>query len=144
MLLLRSVGRAIARVTHSARSSQSTASIAGSTIVSFLRFTTFAKMLACDRFSEPIEHPMRWLLPILTLMFLAACGLTWLFRRAGTARVPFNDLRNKRNPRYAAFFKRYLDTFRQVFAERAATRQRAASTGVRAAERTPAASVAGS
>ena len=76
--------------------------------------------------------------------FLAACGLTWLFRRAGTARVPFNDLRNKRNPRSAAFFKRYLDTFRQVFAERAATRQRTASAGVPAAERTPAASVAGS
>ncbi len=53
------------------------------------------------------------LIPIAAL--LAVFALTYAFRYFGWTRVPFNDLNNKRNPRYRDFFQRYCEAFRQVF-----------------------------
>jgi hypothetical protein len=41
--------------------------------------------------------------------------LTYVFRRLGWTRTPFNDLRNKKRPKYKAFFERYCSAFRGVF-----------------------------
>jgi hypothetical protein len=49
--------------------------------------------------------------------FLAACGLTYVIRRLGWTRAPFNDLKNKKNPKYREFFGRYCSAFREVFPE---------------------------
>jgi hypothetical protein len=49
--------------------------------------------------------------------FLAAFALTYMFRQLGWARMPFNDLRNKRNPKCREFFTRYCQEFKEVFSE---------------------------
>jgi hypothetical protein len=45
---------------------------------------------------------------------LAAFALTYALRRFGATRMAFNDLRDKRDPRYRDFFRRYCVTFRDV------------------------------
>jgi hypothetical protein len=54
---------------------------------------------------------------ILIASLLAAAALTYVLRRLGLTRVPFNDLKNKKNPKYREFFNRYCAAFREVFAE---------------------------
>jgi len=56
------------------------------------------------------------LIPIASLVTVFA--LTYVFRRLGWSRVPFNDLRNKKNRRYSEFFERYCAAFREVFSQR--------------------------
>ena len=59
-----------------------------------------------------------WTSPLVPVAsFLAACGLTFLLRRLGWTRAPFNDLKNKKNPKYREFFGRYCAAFREVFSE---------------------------
>ena len=59
-----------------------------------------------------------WRNPLLPIAsFLAACGLTFLLRRFGWTRAPFNDLKNKKDPKYREFFGRYCAAFREVFPE---------------------------
>jgi hypothetical protein len=60
---------------------------------------------------------MNTLVPIASL--IAASAVTYLFRRLGWTRVMFNDLKNKRQPKYREFFGRYCDAFRAVFGQRA-------------------------
>ena len=60
---------------------------------------------------------MNTLVPIASIN--AACAMTYLFRRLGWTRVLFNDLKNKRQPKYREFFGRYCDAFRAVFSQRA-------------------------
>jgi hypothetical protein len=60
---------------------------------------------------------MNTLVPIASI--IAACVLTYAFRQLGWTRVLFNDLKNKRQPKYREFFARYCDAFRQVFGQRA-------------------------
>lgn len=68
------------------------------------------------------HHP---LIPVASL--LVAFALTYVFRKLGWARAPFNDLRNKRSPKYSEFFRRYCDAFKKVFSETdAAIQQRSA------------------
>jgi hypothetical protein len=55
---------------------------------------------------------MNTLIPIGSL--IAVCALTYAFRRLGWTRVLFNDLKNKRLPKYREFFARYCDAFREV------------------------------
>ena len=55
---------------------------------------------------------MNTLIPIASI--IAACALTYAFRRLGWSRVLFNDLKNKRQPKYREFFRRYCDAFREV------------------------------
>jgi hypothetical protein len=55
------------------------------------------------------------LIPVASL--LAVFALTYVFHRLGWTRAPFNDLRNKKSPKYREFFKRYCDAFREVFSE---------------------------
>jgi hypothetical protein len=50
--------------------------------------------------------------------------LTYVFRQLGWTRHFFNDLKNKKNPKYKAFFNRYCDAFREVFFDRFPTGQR--------------------
>jgi hypothetical protein len=52
-----------------------------------------------------------------TLSLVLAGVLTYVLRKLGWSRVPFNDLRTKKSPKYVAFFKRYCDAFKQVFAD---------------------------
>ena len=59
---------------------------------------------------------MNTLVPIASI--IAACAMTYLFRRLGWTRVLFNDLKNKRQPKYREFFGRYCDAFREVFGQR--------------------------
>jgi hypothetical protein len=61
---------------------------------------------------------MNALVPIASIV--AACALTYAFRRLGWTRVLFNDLKNKRQPKYREFFGRYCDAFREVFGQRRA------------------------
>ena len=61
---------------------------------------------------------MNALVPIASM--IAAGALTYAFRRLGWTRVMFNDLKNKRQPKYREFFARYCDAFREVFGRRAA------------------------
>jgi hypothetical protein len=57
--------------------------------------------------------------PIVPIASIAAVfALTYVFRQLGWTRAPFNDLRNKKQPKYKEFFKRYCDAFRDVFSER--------------------------
>jgi hypothetical protein len=55
------------------------------------------------------------LIPIAAALVVFA--LTYVFHRLGWTRAPFNDLRNKRRPKYREFFKRYCDAFKEVFSE---------------------------
>ena len=56
--------------------------------------------------------------PVIPIASMAAVlGLTYVFRQLGWTRAPFNDLKNKRLPKYKEFFKRYCASFRDVFAE---------------------------
>ena len=45
---------------------------------------------------------------------LAVFALTYVFRRLGWTRAPFNDLKNKKDQKYQMFFKRYCDEFRKA------------------------------
>ena len=65
------------------------------------------------------------LIPIASALVVFA--LTYVFHRLGWTRAPFNDLRNKRQPKYREFFKRYCDAFKEVFWEAdSPTRRRSA------------------
>jgi hypothetical protein len=55
------------------------------------------------------------LIPIASL--LVAFVLTYGFHQLGWTRAPFNDLANKKTPRYREFFRRYCETFKEVFSE---------------------------
>ena len=55
------------------------------------------------------------LIPIASALVVFA--LTYVFHRLGWTRAPFNDLRNKKRPKYKEFFKRYCDAFRDVFSQ---------------------------
>jgi hypothetical protein len=59
--------------------------------------------------------PTPWI-PVAALAVVFA--LTYVFHRLGWTRAPFNDLKNKQNPKYREFFKRYCAGFKEVFAER--------------------------
>jgi hypothetical protein len=59
--------------------------------------------------------PTPWI-PVASLTLVSA--LTYVFHRLGWTRAPFNDLKNKQNPKYREFFKRYCAAFKDVFAER--------------------------
>ncbi len=65
-------------------------------------------------------------IPLASLM--AVFASTYVFHRLGWSRAPFNDLKNKQNPKYREFFKRYCAAFRDVFSEKAASTRRALST----------------
>jgi hypothetical protein len=43
--------------------------------------------------------------------------LTYTFHRLGWSRAPFNDLSNKKNPKFCDFFRRYCTAFREVFSD---------------------------
>jgi hypothetical protein len=45
---------------------------------------------------------------------LVVFALTYVFRRLGWTRAPFNDLKNKKRPKYKEFFERYCAAFRGV------------------------------
>jgi hypothetical protein len=52
-------------------------------------------------------------------------ALTYVFHRLGWSRAPFNDLKNKQNPKYREFFKRYCAAFKEAFSEKTSSaRQR--------------------
>lgn len=55
------------------------------------------------------------LIPIASL--LTAFALTYAFHQLGWTRAPFNDLTNKKRPKYREFFKRYCDAFKEAFLE---------------------------
>ncbi len=59
--------------------------------------------------------PTPWI-PVASLTLVSA--LTYVFHRLGWTRAPFNDLKNKQNPKYREFFKRYCVAFKKVFSER--------------------------
>jgi hypothetical protein len=59
--------------------------------------------------------PTPWI-PVASLTVVFA--LTYVFHRLGWTRAPFNDLKNKQNPKYREFFKRYCAAFKEVFSER--------------------------
>src|SRR5262245_33535191 len=75
------------------------------------------------------------LIPVASL--LAVFVLTYVFHRLGWTRAPFNDLRNKKSPKYREFFRRYCQAFKEVFAEpESADRRRSAlsENGLRVSE----------
>jgi hypothetical protein len=87
------------------------------------------------------------LIPVASL--LAVFALTYVFHRLGWTRAPFNDLRNKKSPKYREFFKRYCAAFREVFSQVGSAAERRAGVsrdGLRGGEQTSpaAAPVAGS
>ena len=57
-------------------------------------------------------YPSPWI-PLASLG--TASALTYFFRQLGWSRLPFNDLKNKRNSKYREFFTRYCEAFREVF-----------------------------
>jgi hypothetical protein len=61
------------------------------------------------------------LIPVASL--LAVFALTYVFHRLGWSRAPFNDLKNKQNPKYREFFKRYCAAFKEVFHETTSSTQ---------------------
>jgi hypothetical protein len=65
------------------------------------------------------------LIPVASL--LAVFALTYVFHRLGWTRAPFNDLKNKKSPKYREFFRRYCDAFREVFSETESPTRRHAS-----------------
>jgi len=54
-------------------------------------------------------------IPLLSLV--TAIIVTYLLRKLGWSRMPFNDLKNKMHPKYHEFFDRYCKAFREVFSE---------------------------
>jgi hypothetical protein len=77
------------------------------------------------------------LIPIASL--LAVFALTYAFHRLGWTRVPFNDLTNKKSPKYREFFKRYCNAFKEAFLEMDSPIQRLSALsrdGLRASEQT--------
>lgn len=54
-------------------------------------------------------------IPIASMLVVFA--LTYFFHRLGWTRAPFNDLKNKKSPKYREFFKRYCDAFKEAFLE---------------------------
>jgi hypothetical protein len=65
-------------------------------------------------------------IPLASLAVVFA--LTYVFHRLGWTRAPFNDLKNKQNPEYREFFKRYCAAFKEVFSERLSSAGRRASS----------------
>jgi hypothetical protein len=56
--------------------------------------------------------------PVVPIASIALiCALTYLFRTLGWTRSWFNDLKNKKSPKYKEFFERYCNACRQVFSE---------------------------
>jgi hypothetical protein len=51
-------------------------------------------------------------IPILSM--LAVFASTYVFRRLGWTRAPFNDLKNKKRQKYQEFFQRYCVAFKEV------------------------------
>jgi len=84
---------------------------------------TLAAALALTAF-----FPTPWI-PVASLALVFA--LTYVFHQLGWTRAPFNDLKNKQNPKYREFFKRYCAAFKEVFSERLS------SAGRRAPSRQP-------
>jgi hypothetical protein len=64
----------------------------------------------------PAIYYMDPIIPIVSL--LVTFALTYVFRQLGWTRAPFNDLRNKKRPKYKEFFARYCNSFREVFSGR--------------------------
>ena len=64
----------------------------------------------------PAIYYMDPIIPIVSL--LVTFALTNFFRQLGWTRAPFNDLRNKKRPKYKEFFARYCNSFREVFSGR--------------------------
>jgi hypothetical protein len=62
------------------------------------------------------------LIPIASL--LVAFALTYGFHQLGWTRAPFNDLANKKTPKYREFFRRYCDAFKEVFSDAGSPIQR--------------------
>ena len=54
-------------------------------------------------------------IPIASMLVVFA--LTYVFHRLGWTRAPFNDLKNKKSPKYREFFKRYCGAFKEAFLE---------------------------
>jgi hypothetical protein len=52
-----------------------------------------------------------------TASLLVVFALTYLFRQLGWTRAMFNDLKNKRHQKYREFFRRYCESFKEVFLE---------------------------
>jgi hypothetical protein len=78
------------------------------------------------------------LIPIASL--LAVCALTYALHRLGWTRVPFNDLTNKKSPKYREFFKRYCNAFKEAFLETDSPIRRGSAPsrdGFRASEQAP-------
>jgi hypothetical protein len=77
-------------------------------------------------------YPSPWI-PLASLVIASA--LTYFFRQLGWSRLPFNDLKNKKNPKYREFFKRYCGAFREVFSVVDASVSQAASESANAPNR---------
>jgi hypothetical protein len=69
----------------------------------------------------PAIYYMDPIIPIVSL--LVTFALTYVFRQLGWTRAPFNDLRNKKGPKYKEFFARYCNSFREVFSGRESSPQ---------------------
>jgi hypothetical protein len=68
--------------------------------------------------------------PVIPLAsLLGVFALSYAFHRLGWTRPPFNDLSNKKKPKYREFFKRYCDAFKEVFSETDAPIRRSALPG---------------
>ena len=64
-----------------------------------------------SRGENPEKSPdTRWIVA-------SGIALIYVFHQLGWTRAPFNDLRNKKSPKYREFFKRYCKAFKEVFVE---------------------------
>ena len=72
---------------------------------SYLNFVMVAGLGLAAYYQNPV-------VPVASI--LAVFALTYVFRRLGWTRAPFNDLKNKKLLKYQAFFKRYCDAFKKV------------------------------
>ena len=68
------------------------------------------------------------IIPIVSLFVVFA--LTYVFRQLGWTRAPFNDLKNKKRPKYGEFFKRYCNAFKEVFLEIDSSTQSRSARGI--------------
>jgi hypothetical protein len=71
-------------------------------------------------------------------MLLTACTLTYAFHWLGWSRGPFNDLSNKKSPKFRDFFRRYCTVFREVFSERYSPAEQCSASEARCYDRTSA------
>ena len=90
----------------------------------------------------PAIYYMDPIIPIVSL--LVTFALTYVFRQLGWTRAPFNDLRNKKRPKYKEFFARYCNSFREVFSGRDSSPQSHSQKTVSAPLDTGASQIAGS